>query len=165
MGGLFLLLEAAEKTGWSENVWIAFLPAITAAIPGIIAGIAQIKDKKYKKLTDLVESSNEDNKRSLRENKELIEEIKRKLEAQDEIDDLHRQALMTLLREDIDDAYEIFYKKQGWMCEEDKDELRETYEIYAKLGGNHVGERKYNRMMELPENPQEAAPNIESNIP
>ena len=149
MEELFLLLDAA--TSWSENVWIAFLPAIAAAIPGIITAIAQIKDKKYKNLTELVEKSNNDNKLALEEHKELIEEIKQKLDTQDEIDELHREALKTLLREDIDDMYEMYYKDLGWMPEERKDELKETYDIYHKLEGNHIGERKYLRMMELPE--------------
>lgn len=151
MGGLFLVLEAAQSGGWSENVWIAFLPAITAAIPGIIAAIAQIKDKKYKNLTELVETSNKENKDGLTRTNSLIEDIKKKLESQDEIDELHREALKTLLREDIDDMYDMYYKKLGWMSEEDKDELKETYDIYEKLKGNHIGQRKYERMMELPE--------------
>ena len=159
MGGLFLVLEAAQQTGWSENVWIAFLPAIAAAVPGIISAIAQVKDKKYNKLTKLVEDNNEEHKKGLRENKELIEEIKKKLDQQDQIDELHREALKTLLREDIDDMYDIYYKKLGWMSEEDKDELKETYDIYQRLKGNHIGERKYLRMMELPE--KESDKNIE----
>lgn len=155
MGNLFLLLESvsSQTPQWSENVWIAFLPAIAAAIPGIINAIAQIKDKKYNKLTKLVEDNNEEHKRGLRENKALIEDIKKKLEQQDQVDELHREALKTLLREDIDGMYEVFYKTQGWMSEEDKDELKETYDIYEKLKGNHIGERKYLRMMELPEHP------------
>ena len=159
MGGLFLVLEAVQHTGWSENVWIAFLPAIAAAVPGIISAIAQVKDKKYNKLTKLVEDNNEEHKKGLRENKELIEEIKKKLDQQDQIDELHREALKTLLREDIDDMYDIYYKKLGWMSEEDKDELKETYDIYQRLKGNHIGERKYLRMMELPE--KESDKNIE----
>ena len=159
MGGLFLVLEAAQQTGWSENVWIAFLPAIAAAVPGIISAIAQVKDKKYNKLTKLVEDNNEEHKKGLRENKELIEEIKKKLDQQDQIDELHREALKTLLREDIDDMYDIYYKKLGWMSEEDKDELKETYDIYQRLKGNHIGERKYLRMMEIPE--KESDKNIE----
>ena len=153
MGGLFLLLEAAPQGGWSENVWIAFLPAITAAIPGIIAAIAQIKDKKYKNLTELVEQTKKDNKDGIDDTKRLINEIKKKLDDQEEIDELHREALKTLLREDIDDMYDLYYKQLGWMSEEDKDELKETYDIYEKLKGNHIGQRKYERMMELPETP------------
>jgi len=149
MREFFLLLDST--TSWSENVWIAFLPAIAAAIPGIITAIAQIKDKKYKNLTDLVEQSNKDNKGALDEHKQLIEEIKLKLDAQDGIDELHKEALKTLLREDIDDMYELYYKTIGWMSEERKDELKETYDIYHKLDGNHIGQRKYERMMELPE--------------
>lgn len=156
MRGLFLILEAVEKSFWeSENVWIAFLPAMTAAIPGIISAIAQIKDKKYKKLTELVEKSNKDNKDGLKKNQELIEEIKKKMENQEKIDDLHREALMTLLRENIDDMYDLYYKQIGWMSEEDKAELEETFNIYAKLGGNHIGQKKYERMNELPESEEE----------
>ena len=47
--------------------------------------------------------------------------------------------------------YEMYYRNLGWMPEERKDELKETYDIYARLDGNHIGERKYLRMMELPE--------------
>ena len=152
MEGIFLVLESAGGSIFqNENVWVAFLPAIAAAIPGIINAIAQIKDKKYKKLTELVETSQADNKKNFDNNKKLIEEIKKKLEAQDEIDELHREALKTLLREDIDDMYEMYYKGLGWMSEEDKDELKETYDIYEKLKGNHIGQRKYERMMALPE--------------
>lgn len=149
MEGLFLVLDSASQ--WSENVWIAFLPAIAAAIPGVITAIAQIKDKKYKNLTALVENVKKENKEGLEENKSLIEEIKEKLQNQDEIDELHREALKTLLREDIDDMYELYYHQLGWMPEERKDELRETYDIYSKLKGNHIGQRKYERMIDLPE--------------
>lgn len=156
MGGLFLVLESvAQAPNWSENVWIAFLPAIAAAIPGIITAIAQIKDKKYKNLTTLVENSNKENKDGLAKTNSLIEEIKKKLDAQDEIDELHKEALKTLLREDIDDMYEMYYKKLGWIPEERKDELKETYDIYHRLDGNHIGQRKYERMMDLPEQPPE----------
>lgn len=152
MGGLFLVLDSVTQSPqWSENVWIAFLPAIAAAIPGIITAIAQIKDKKYKNLTNLVEKSNKDNKEGLDKANNLIEEIKKKLNDQDAIDELHKEALKTLLREDIDDMYEMYYKNLGWMPEERKDELKETYDIYHKLDGNHIGQRKYERMMELPE--------------
>ena len=156
MDTIFLVLESAGGVFSNEGVWIAFLPAIAAAIPGIITAIAQIKDKKYKNLTELVETSQEENKKSFDNNKKLIEEIKKKLEAQDEIDELHREALKTLLREDIDDMYDLYYKKLGWMSEEDKDELKETYDIYEKLKGNHIGQRKYERMMALPEKEEDA---------
>lgn len=156
MDTIFLVLESAGGVFSNEGVWIAFLPAIAAAIPGIITAIAQIKDKKYKNLTELVETSQEENKKSFDNNKKLIEEIKKKLEAQDEIDELHREALKTLLREDIDDMYDLYYKNLGWMSEEDKDELKETYDIYEKLKGNHIGQRKYERMMALPEKEEDA---------
>lgn len=156
MDTIFLVLESAGGVFSNEGVWIAFLPAIAAAIPGIITAIAQIKDKKYKNLTELVETSQEENKKSFDNNKKLIEEIKKKLEAQDEIDELHREALKTLLREDIDDMYDLYYKSLGWMSEEDKDELKETYDIYEKLKGNHIGQRKYERMMALPEKEEDA---------
>lgn len=139
----------------TENIWIAFLPALAAAIPGIITAIAQIKDKKYKKLTTLVESTRQENKDGLRENKALIEEIKLKLQQQDEVDELHKEALKTLLREDIDEMYEMYYHDLGWMPEERKDELKETYTIYEKLKGNHIGQRKYERIMTLPESEEE----------
>ena len=135
----------------TENIWIAFLPALAAAIPGIISAIAQVKDRKYKKLTDLVEQYNTDNKQGLEDNKRLIEEVKKKLEAQDVIDELHKEALKTLLRQNIDDMYQLYYKQYGYMSSEAKDELQETFDVYSKLDGNHIGERKYNRMMELPE--------------
>ena len=152
MGGLFLVLEAvSQPSGWSENVWIAFLPAIAAAIPGIITAIAQIKDKKYNKLTKLVENNSEETKKSLREYKTLIEDIKKKLEEQDHVDELHKEALKTLLRENIDEMYQLYYKQYKHMPSEAKDELQETFDIYSKLGGNHIGERKYNKMMELPD--------------
>lgn len=140
----------------TENIWIAFLPALAAAIPGIISAIAQVKDRKYSKLTKLVQDTREDSKRDLAENKALIEEIKIKLQEQDEVDELHKEALKTILREDIDDMYEYYYKGLGYMPEERKDELKETYDIYHKLKGNHIGERKYNRMMELPEKESDA---------
>lgn len=140
----------------TENIWIAFLPALAAAIPGIISAIAQVKDRKYSKLTKLVQDTREDSKRDLAENRALIEEIKIKLQEQDEVDELHKEALKTLLREDIDDMYEYYYKGLGYMPEERKDELKETYDIYHKLKGNHIGERKYNRMMELPEKESDA---------
>lgn len=156
MDTIFLVLESAGGVFSNEGVWIAFLPAIAAAIPGIITAIAQIKDKKYKNLTELVETSQEENKKNFDNNKKLIEEIKKKLEAQDEIDELHREALKTLLREDIDDMYDLYYKNLGWMSEEEKDELKETYDIYEKLKGNHIGQRKYERMMALPEKEEDA---------
>ena len=152
MGGLFLVIEAvSQPSGWSENVWIAFLPAIAAAIPGIITAIAQIKDKKYKNLTKLVEDNKKDTDKGISETKKLIEDVKIKLEEQDHVDELHKEALKTLLRENIDEMYQLYYKQYKYMTSEAKDELQETFDIYSKLGGNHIGERKYNKLMELPE--------------
>lgn len=149
---LFLILEAiSQPNGWSENVWIAFLPAIAAAIPGIITAIAQIKDKKYNKLTKLVEDNKEETKKNFRENKILIEDIKKKLEEQDQVDELHREALKNLLRENLDEMYHLYYRQYKYMTPDSRDELQETFDIYKRLGGNHIGERKYKEMMKLPE--------------
>ena len=98
MEGLFLVLDAVKEAGSNKDVWSAFLPAIAAAIPGIITAIAQIKDKKYKNLTELVETSNRDNKEALDEHRQLIEEVKLKLDTQDEVDVLHKESLNTLFR-------------------------------------------------------------------
>lgn len=153
-----LLTLSAETTGgispWlSENLWVAFLPALCAAIPGIINAIAQVKDKKYSKLTQLIEETKKENKTANDVNKGLIEELKNKLEEQDEVDELHKEALKTLLRENIDEMYQLYYKQYGYLPDEARDELEETFDIYSKLGGNHIGERKYNKLKELPDEP------------
>ena len=157
MNALFLALVADETSGispWlSENLWIAFLPALCAAIPGIISAIAQIKDKKYSKLTQLIEETKQENKTANNVNKGLIEDLKVKLEEQDEVDELHKEALKTLLRENIDEMYQLYYKQYKYLPEEARDELEETFDIYSKLGGNHIGERKYNKLKELPDEP------------
>lgn len=128
----------------TENIWIAAIPAICVAIPAIITALSGVKGKKYKEIIKMTEL-----------NKELILELSNDLSKyisdQNTTSDSYREALKILLRQNIDDMYQLYYKKDKCMSRQAKEELDETFSIYKKLGGNHIGERRYLKMMELPE--------------
>lgn len=143
----------------TEAVWIAVIAAVGAFIGTIVNSVTSLKAKKF-------DYSLADIKRMIADNTKQTEDAQKKIaivsqtladhiENRKEVDSTYKEALKILLRENIDEMYRIYYKRDKCMSTAAKEELEETFAIYKALGGNHIGEKRYLKMLELPE-PDEA---------
>lgn len=139
----------------TEAVWLAVIAAVGAVISSIITSLTTLKGKKFDSSNNEIKRLIEENNKDTAINKELIRKVESDLNKhtknQSALNAQYGESLKILLRQNIDDMYQLYYKKEKCMSKHSKEELVETFTIYKKLGGNHIGERRFTKLMELPE--------------
>lgn len=139
----------------TEAVWLAVIAAVGAVISSIITSLTTLKGKKFDSSNNEIKELIAQNNKDTAINKELIRKVESDLNQhtknQSVLNAQYGESLKILLRQNIDDMYQLYYKKEKCMSKQSKEELVETFTIYKKLGGNHIGERRFTKLMELPE--------------
>ena len=140
---------------------IAVIPSVIAAITTVITTISTNGKKRGQEIQKQIKESHDtlagkiDNvETSLNEKIAQVEDglnsritqVETTLQNHIVIDNNNSKVL---LRHNIDQMYDKFMA-QGFITRKEMEEVKETYEAYAALGGNHIGEEKYKAIDGLP---------------
>ena len=150
---------------------IAVVPSLIAAVTTIVTTLLANGEKKKKELDKQIDKINQevgkkvddigrkvdgvkdqvDSVRTMVDNtkkqlKKSIDEVDGRLQQHIESDD---NSTRVLLRHNIDWMYDKFMPR-GYITHKESEEIKETYEAYQAIGGNHIGEEKYKELMALP---------------
>lgn len=144
---------------------IAVIPSVIAAMTTIATTIFSNGKKRGEQLSKQISDSHKELEEKFsnkidkveRNLDDKIEGIKNELDSRitkvgnklDEHTTVDNNNSRVLLRHNIDQMYDKFMA-QGYLTERDVEEIEETWQAYHALGGNHIGEQKYNSMMALP---------------